>query len=105
LNLLLDGYVFCRLEPWDQIRDHPMPIPIEPAAFLVYDGTKYVGYLNVYGDFGTISENMEMVRLKQQQHLIRLAVLFFLQWIFFSFSVIIGVRLFWLRCKRKAVTN
>jgi len=82
-----------------------MPIPIEPAAFLVYDGTKYVGYLNVYGDFGTISENMEMVRLKQQQHLIRLAVLFFLQWIFFSFSVIIGVRLFWLRCKRKAVTN
>jgi len=100
LNLLLDGYAFAHLEPVDKIKEFPTPAPIEFSSFLVYDGNKYVGYLNTSGNFVSISENNpEKIGLVSHQQVIKVVVLFYLQWICLVFSVMIGVWMFWLGWK------
>jgi len=96
LNLLLDGYAFSHLEPVDKIKEFPTPAPIEFSTFLVYDGKKYVGYLNNSGDFKPISgNNPEKIGSISQQKIIKLEVLFYSQWICLFFSFTIGLWMFW----------
>jgi hypothetical protein len=96
LNLLLDGYVFCHLKAVDQVKEFPTPEPIEFSTFLVYDGKKYVGYLNTSGNFVSITENSpKEIGLIRPQQLVKIIVLFYLQWICFVFAIVIATSMFW----------
>jgi len=95
LNLLLQGYVFCRLEsPDSAILQLPVR-PSEPVSKLVNSRGEYVGYLNPYGDFIPLSstEKFEFRGGKT------IAILHYSEMMFLV--VAIGSLVNWLWCLRK----
>jgi hypothetical protein len=89
--------MFCHFEPINQVRDNTIPMPTEFTAFLVYDGKKYIGYLNEWGNFRPISESTpEKIEAIDQRQQLTFVVLFWLQWVCLLFSVVIGIWILWL---------
>ena len=93
-NLLLQGHVFCHLEPPSQFKEPPITNTIGFISKWVYLDRKCIGYVNPYGEF--ISTGM-VGRLDPLNNnaMVSILCLFYLEWMLIIILVAICTNLVW----------
>jgi hypothetical protein len=94
LNLLLQGYVFYHLESPNRSNYGYISHSQGFVSKLVYNHGAYVGYLDPYGNFRSLSETGTLDSLNRRI-MTTTMVLFYLEWGFFFISVVIAANLLW----------
>jgi hypothetical protein len=95
LNMLLRGYVFCRLESPGRIEQLPLRPANEFVSKLAYKGHTYVGYLDPYGNFVPTSNTSIDRDAQASRNMVTTVVIFYSKWLLVLASAIFLSNLLW----------